>query len=176
MQQQPPPLPPLNPYAAPAARVQDFDDGAELELADRGLRLGAYLLDGLVVGAPIMLLAFGAALFAPRGGDEPNPLMLGGLGLLMFAFIIGVLAVNLVWLHRYGQTIAKRWLKIRIVRTDGSHCSLLRIIFARVVPISLLGAIPLLGWIFTLVDALLIFREDHRCLHDHFADTIVVKA
>jgi uncharacterized RDD family membrane protein YckC len=36
--------------------------------------------------------------------------------------------------------------------------------------------IPLIGWMFTLGDALLIFREDHRCLHDHFADTIVVKA
>jgi uncharacterized RDD family membrane protein YckC len=180
MPQQPPPLPPENPYAAPAARVQDIVEDGDYELADRGTRLGAAILDGLVAGGPVALVAFGAAIALPayqqsHAGD-PNYAMLGVLGLVVMVALLGVMVVNLVWLHRYGQTIAKRWLNIRIVRTDGSRCSLLRIVFARIVPIALLRMIPLIGWMFTLGDALLIFREDHRCLHDHFADTIVVRA
>jgi uncharacterized RDD family membrane protein YckC len=178
--QQPPPLPHVNPYAAPAARVEDVGAAAEYELADRGTRLGAAILDGLVVGGPVALVAIGAAIMLPAmqrsGGESDRMAMLGVIGLLVGAALIGVLALNLVWLHRYGQSIAKRWLGIRIVRTDGGRCSLLRIIFARWVPMIVLRAIPLLGWIFGLIDALLIFREDYRCLHDHFADTIVVKA
>ncbi|MEO5624517.1 MAG: RDD family protein, partial [Dokdonella sp.] len=109
------------------------------------------------------------------GGTQPNPLVLGLLGFAIFAAIIGVAVVNMVLLHRHGQTLAKRWLHIKIVRTDGSPCSLLRIIFARFLPLALLGAIPLIGKLISLTDSLLIFRQDYRCLHDHFADTIVVK-
>lgn len=180
MPQQPPPLPPDNPYAAPAARVQDIVEDGDHELADRGTRLGAAILDGLVAGGPIALVAIGAAIALPAyqqsRASDANYAVVGVLGLVVLAVLLGVMAVNLIWLHRYGQTIAKRWLNIKIVRTDGSRCSLLRIIFARIVPISVLRMIPLIGWMFTLGDALLIFREDHRCLHDHFADTIVVKA
>jgi uncharacterized RDD family membrane protein YckC len=40
--------------------------------------------------------------------------------------------------------------------------------------VSLLGAIPYVGWLVSLVDPLLIFGKDRRCLHDLIADTIVV--
>jgi len=39
-----------------------------------------------------------------------------------------------------------------------------------------LGLIPVIGYIFGLVDSLLIFGEPRQCLHDKFADTIVIKA
>lgn len=178
--QQPPPLPSVNPYAAPAARVQDVGNDEQLELADRGTRLGAAILDGLVMFGPIMVLSIGAAIALPayqKAADgKPDASVLGVIGLLLFALVMGVFIVNMVLLHRHGQTIAKRWLNIRIVRTDGSRCGLLRVIFARALPVGLLGAIPMIGWLISLLDSLLIFREDYRCLHDHFADTIVVKA
>ena len=85
------------------------------------------------------------------------------------------MVVNGVLLHKYGQTIAKRMFKIKIVRSDGSRCGLTRVIFARWLPVSLLGAIPYIGIIVSLVNPLLIFRDDYRCLHDHIADTVVVK-
>ncbi len=177
--QQPPPLPASNPYAAPTAHVQDVNDAGALELADRGARLGAAILDGLVVIGPMALLGIGAAILIPSQRNEtgePAYMMLGLIGFVAIVVIVGIAVVNLVWLHRYGQSIAKRWLKIRIVRSDGSRCSLLRIIFARVLPMGVLGAIPYIGNIVGLVDALFIFRSDYRCLHDHIADTIVVKA
>ena len=43
-------------------------------------------------------------------------------------------------------------------------------------PWGLLGLVPLIGWLFALADALLIFRDSRKCLHDNIADTIVVTA
>lgn len=38
----------FNPYEAPSAVIADLVDSAAVELADRGTRLGAKLLDGLI--------------------------------------------------------------------------------------------------------------------------------
>jgi len=58
------------------------------------------------------------------------------------------------------------------VHSDGSRASLGRIIVLRNVLNSLLGIIPLYGF----VDALLIFGDKRQCVHDKIADTIVIKA
>ena len=39
-----------------------------------------------------------------------------------------------------------------------------------------IALIPVVGWLYGLVDALMIFRDSRKCLHDNIADTIVVKA
>ncbi len=170
--------PPLNPYAAPTARVQEVVADDSLELAERVVRLGAYLLDAAVIAIPAILIAVlvPAMAGATSDGDTPGLGAGGTIVLTVFGlYALGVVVLNLIWLHRHGQTIGKRLLKVRIVRTNGERCSLLRIIFARYVPVGLLGAIPFIGWLFSLADPLLIFREDRRCLHDLIADTMVVK-
>lgn len=177
----PPPLgPPVNPYAAPAARVDDAPTGDELELADRGIRLVGKILDSIIIAIPVGLVAFVLALVAglsrANGGGSDQDFIFGVMAFLIGISLVGMLIWNFVWLHRYGQTIAKRLLKIRIVRSDGSRCGLLRVIFARWLPVTLLGAIPVLGYVAFFVDSLMIFRDDRRCLHDLIADTIVVKA
>lgn len=160
-----------NPYSAPGARLLEPAPQAQ-ELAERGTRLGASLLDGLFFVIAYIPLVAGAAMAGPDGN---------GMGTI-FGVVIGVAAVlalivwNCVLLHRDGQTLAKRVLGIRIVRSDGSRASLRRIFFARALPTGVLGAIPLIGPILSLVDALMIFRDSRRCLHDEIADTIVVKA
>jgi uncharacterized RDD family membrane protein YckC len=171
----PPPLPADNPYAAPLARVDDVMP-AELTLADRGTRLGAAILDGLaslIFVLPALVLI---PMMENNGGQEPNPVLVGTMVVLMVGGLIALLVVNLMWLHKYGQTIGKRILKIKVLRADGSRCALSRIVFARWLPVTLLGQVPLIGPIAGLVDALMIFREDRRCLHDLIADTIVVRA
>lgn len=176
MMEQPPPLPPVNPYAAPMARVSDIVDDQQLMLADRGTRLGAAIVDGLVLLFVPYVLGFAAlAQIKPDGGGglSSAATVLGSLAVVSFIAIIGY---NLVLLHRNGQTIAKKWLGIKVVRSDGSACALSRIVFARWLPITVLGVIPLLGPFVSLVDALLIFRSDYRCIHDHIADTVVVRA
>jgi uncharacterized RDD family membrane protein YckC len=172
----PPPLPPSNPYAAPVARVEDFQEG-QLVLADRAIRFVAKLVDGLVFGV-IAIVAIVAAIALPalEGNDQAQTAVGIACIVVGVAGFVSIVVYNLILLNRSGQTIGKRMLNIRILRSDGSHCELLRIIFARWLPVTLLGAIPLLGYIVQLVDPLMIFRSDQRCLHDLIADTIVVKA
>jgi uncharacterized RDD family membrane protein YckC len=42
-------------------------------------------------------------------------------------------------------------------------------------PMGILGAIPGLGALLSLVNVLMIFGQEQRCLHDLFANTIVVQ-
>ncbi|MEO8671222.1 MAG: RDD family protein [Tahibacter sp.] len=173
--QQPPPLPTVNPYAAPTARVVDIASD-ELVLADRGIRLLAVIVDGLVVAGPMMVMAIIAGIVAGASGTKNTDTVVGLLFGVMGLSALVVLVINFVLLHRHGQTIAKRWFGIKVVRGDGGRCGLMRIVFARWFPVALLGAIPLIGLLIKLTDSLMIFRDDFRCLHDLIADTIVVKA
>jgi uncharacterized RDD family membrane protein YckC len=158
-----------NPYAAPEARIVDQPPEGELILAERGTRLGAAFLDGLIFGVLYLpgLLLIGFA-------EDNKSMKLVGVILMVIA-ILGVLAYNCVLLHRNGQTIAKKMLGIKVVRCDGSRIGLGRIFALRFLPVTLLGAIPFVGGLVSLADALMIFGEERRCLHDQFADTIVIK-
>jgi uncharacterized RDD family membrane protein YckC len=169
----PPPLPPANPYAAPVARLAEADTG-EMVLADRGIRLVAAIVDSLVLAVPAIVVAVLGAQFLDNAADSDT--IFAVIGGVAFVSIGAGLVVNLVLLHRNGQTIAKRLFGIRIVRRDGGRCSVLRVVFMRWLPVTLLGMIPILGYAVSLLDALMIFGTEQRCLHDYIADTIVVKA
>jgi uncharacterized RDD family membrane protein YckC len=88
------------------------------------------------------------------------------MGFVAWAWITTLLVA------RYGQTMAKRLLEIRVVRSDGSKASLGRIFWLRNVVNGLISVIPL----YFFIDSLLIFGERRQCIHDLIADTIVVKA
>ena len=77
---------------------------------------------------------------------------------------------------RGSQSIAKKLLDIKVVRSDGSRASVSRIIWLRNSVIWLLSLVPLLGAVVALLDVLFIFGESRQCLHDKIADTIVIKA
>jgi len=161
-----------NVYAPNEVHVEDVHPEGEFELANRGTRFGAFLLDCLTGG----VIGFVAAIAVPgltRGAGEVVP----GIGLLFVAFLtLAILIVNCIFLHRNGQTIGKKLVNIKVVRSNGERTGLTRIFFVRYLPVALLGAIPYIGFLFTLTDNLLIFRESRKCLHDTIADTIVVKA
>jgi len=158
-----------NPYAAPEARIVDQLPQSDLVLAERGTRLGAVFLDGLIV-----VLVYLPGLLLISLADDNKTMKYVGIALMVIV-ILGLLAYNCVLLHRNGQTIAKKMLGIKVVRRDGSPVSLGRFFALRFLPVSLLGAIPLVGGLVSLTDALMIFGEERRCLHDQFADTIVIK-
>jgi uncharacterized RDD family membrane protein YckC len=115
-------------------------------------------------------LIFGGA-FSGIGTDRP-PTISPIAGLLAFAGFIVWVVFTIMYVARNGQTIAKKWLGIKVVRTDGSQASLGRIFWLRNVVNALLGIIPLYG----LIDVLLIFSDSRQCIHDKIADTIVVVA
>lgn len=109
-------------------------------------------------------------------GDSASKTRFIMVALLGVALTLGVLAWNLTWLYRYGQTIGKRIVKIKIVRSDGDRASLGRILGLRIILVTILESIPFLGGLFSLVNICFIFRDDRRCIHDLMADTVVVKA
>ena len=172
---QPPALPPMNPYAAPTARIADMRDDDLLVKSSRGARLGAVLLDGVIPGAVAIVFAVMLPAF---GSDVDGGLTMGG-GVLVTLFVLGLIAfaaMQLILLYRHGQTIGKKLVGIRIVRADGSRAGFARLLLLRSFVPGLIGAIPLLGPLFSLVDMLFIFGEEKRCVHDLIADTIVVDA
>ena len=165
----------VNPYAAPDARIADVAHGDIQAKSSRGARLGAVLLDSL----PIIVLAIVMAIALPatqRAGNDgistTGTVILIGMGLAVLVF--GV--YQLVMLHRHGQTLGKKLVGIKIVRNDGSRAGLGRICWLRYFVPGIIGAIPIVGPVFGLVDPLFIFGEEKRCLHDLIADTIVVDA
>ena len=56
----------------------------------------------------------------------------------------------------------------------GERVGLGRVFFLRMFFPGLVESIPLLGTLFFVVDALVIFGSDRQTIHDRFADTIVV--
>lgn len=172
--------PAANPYAAPAARVAQHADTGDLNKSSRGARLGAVLLDGLIASLcaiPLYIDIFRAAAQG-RGaaGVQDFGSMFGMGSFVSLVALLGLLAYNLLQLHRSGQTVAKKLVGVKIVRTDGTRASLGRIVGLRYVVPGAIGAIPLLGPLFSLIDPLFIFNEEKRCIHDMLADTIVVDA
>lgn len=156
-----------NPYAAPASTVDDFfDDDDDAILASRGSRLSAAMLDGLAWG--LIFVPFGAATVLTE--------VMVPLFIIAGVAALGLIGLNLTWLHRYGQTVGKRALKIRIVRFDGADADLARLIFLRSMLPGMIGAIPFVGGFFSIINILFIFRSDQRCIHDLLADTKVVIA
>jgi uncharacterized RDD family membrane protein YckC len=160
-----------DPYAAPAAPLaepapQDF------VLAERGTRLAAALIDGaLTLLIYVPLLAFIPMFSGARepGGAEVVA-VIGAVALVA----IGLIVWNCLWLHESGQTPGKRAMGIRIVCRDGSRATLGRLVGLRLFAMFLI--IMVFGVLSALVDKLLIFGDERRCLHDLIADTIVVQA
>lgn len=173
-----------NPYAAPTAVVRDLRDAGQIVLASRLSRLGAALLDSAIVVVPAIVAAIALPAYqdyaARASGSAPAPGGMGvGMSIFLVACLLGMVALGvyqLVLLYRHGQTLGKKIVGIRIVRPDGSRASFPRVLLLRYLVPTLVGAIPLVGPFFTLVDLLFIFGEERRCLHDRIADTIVVDA
>lgn len=172
----------FDPYRAPEAAVSDLAVVARgTELARRFSRLAAVVLDGLIYFGVMMVAFVPIFIFAgaAEAGAESQPISDPVLtALMLFAVVAGlaIFIINLYLLHRDGQTLGKKALGIRIVRTNDERASLGRIFGLRMLVPGLIGSVPLIGPIFSLADALFIFGEERRCIHDHFADTKVVIA
>ena len=159
-----------NPYAAPSAVVDDVAPAGEFELAGRGDRFLAVIVDGLTA-VPVYVPAF-FVYSANLNHQAPNMIAV----LFMFLYGLGLMITNLILVSRNAQTIGKKVMGIKVQRKDGSRATLGRIFWMRNVVNALPSFIPFAGSLYGLVDALFIFGEARRCVHDYIADTVVVKA
>ncbi|MBL8516411.1 MAG: RDD family protein [Betaproteobacteria bacterium] len=168
-----------NIYAPTEVRVDDVRVEGDIELASRWSRLGAAIVDTIIIGVPIWGLYFLLL-------DDPLNVtgkvaqswvseFFGSLAMFAVAFAFYA-AINWFPLQASGQTWGKKLLAIRIVRGDGSPVDAKRVLFIRYLPIQTVSMVPFIGTLVALVNAVMIFRESRKCLHDDIADTVVVKA
>ena len=133
---------------------------ADLLLADLGTRFAAALVDGFLTSLAIFGISF--AVFSPAALYTAPAI----------AFGLGIFGAELYLCATASQSVGKRLLKIRVVRLDGSRASVLRIVLLRnVIPQALGAAFS----VFAIIDAVFIFGDARRCLHDYLADTKVIK-
>jgi uncharacterized RDD family membrane protein YckC len=147
--------------------------------AERQKRFIAFLVDTAVCLVPMIVavpFVIGGAAMQGDGGDA-NPIammMMFGPMILALLFILVVSIYQFYLLATTGQTIGKRMQQIRIVCVDGTRADWVKTIILRSFVTNF--ASQFTGGLLGLVDPFFIFREDHRCVHDHIAGTVVVDA
>ena len=162
-----------NLYAPPEAEVET-PEYHPFNLAGRGARLGAAIIDGIVLSLifwPIVLsLGYWESIAAATLTVSDSATI------LLISIAVFLIAQGFLLATR-GQTIGKLLVGVRIVSvTDGKILPLPRLFLLRYLPIYVLSQVPLVGPIGNLVNVLFIFREDRRCVHDLIAGTRVVMA
>ncbi len=168
---------PYNPYAAPQSVTEPSTESGP-ELADRMARFAGALVDGLTmipVYVVVFMLAFRAGVDGGLVENEIlNQFVMGIIGLVLGA--VAYLVINGYLLAKRGQTVGKLVVGTRIVDSKTNQILPLGPLFLkRYLYIQLIALIPFVGGLIGLLDALLIFRENRRCLHDDFAGTKVIK-
>ncbi len=164
-------------YSPPSADLVGAEEDAAIEsnenLASRWARLGAVMLDSLVLGLPFVVFMYGTDYWDRAIKQEIT------VQEQFITFLIGLGAyfvVNGYLLAKRGQTIGKFTLGIKIVSSENSQLlPLWKLIFLRYLPESLIGYIPIVGLLLFTINALFIFRKDKRCIHDFIAGTKVIK-
>jgi uncharacterized RDD family membrane protein YckC len=176
--------------AAPGAAPDPEAPPSEAPLGSRWARLGAAIVDGLLM-IPAMVPfismmvrngeeARDAFMTASRDHDWSAVKALPGFttaAVVGGSLLLVLMVIQAVLLTLRGQTVGKILCGIRIVRfPSGSRVGFVRVWLVRSLVTGLLGKVPYVGSIFALVDILFIFSPNKRCLHDLLAGTKVVTA
>ena len=146
-------------------------------------RVGAQLIDGLIIGigALILFLPIGAALGVAGASDSDAGIGAAIVGLLFWVLcvtIIAVLYAPILMARTNGKTLGRMAMNIRVVKTNGEPITFGFAMLREVVVKSLvfgiagsftLGLAPLLDALWPLWD------EENRALHDFIVSTRVVK-
>lgn len=177
-----------NPYASPLDAGFPASDSPpsheRAELATRSQRLGGAIVDimiNLVAAIPLFsllilptfdtLIEELRSISSLKGGSLQETLVSTGISTAMFFVVHGYL------LTTRGQTIGKLLVGTRIVDQNTYELVPLgRLFVLRYLMMGGIRVIPGVGRLISLVNVLLIFRQDHKCLHDEFCGTIVVRA
>jgi len=165
--------------ASPATAVV----AADPNLGHRGLRLLAAFIDGFIESLcwlPTSQAVMRAMLEMMKAGRITPQDVMETFGAAIFRsvpYLVALVLVQATLLTLRGQTIGKIIVGLRIVRVpDGSPAGFLRAFLLRGFLPRCLRHVPLVGFLFWIVDNCFIFRDDRRCLHDLIAGTKVVKA
>lgn len=175
-----------NPYAAPSNDAPSVQATGPLRAARRKTRLAAAVIDLGLLGAVLFLgFVLACALLIARwlplinAGQSAHEVMDRSAGApIVYACTLPppllFHAYQCFLVARSGQSLGKRWLGLRIVRTNGEGAGFVHGVVMRSWLLNLIGLVPILGVLVTLADVLMIFWRDALCVHDVIADTRVV--
>jgi uncharacterized RDD family membrane protein YckC len=139
------------------------------------IRVGAMFIDGLILGAVAGVVVFVMALalmpILRRSAGAPDAAMMVAsamIGMACLLLLAGAACYEAILVSRWGATIGKRALGLRVVMQDGGGLSLGRAFgrhFAKI-----LSGIPLdFGFI------MVAFDQEKRGLHDYICGTRVIR-
>jgi len=214
----PPATPPLTPVTGPGGYADDeplhrssppplaagrdraelgseeqYEMAEQFELASRGARLGARIIDVLIVAFIVLLILVNFALILNVAGlvdfeDSETPegsevadFELGNFIILMLVVtgiwcVYGVYEVVLTAVK--GQTLGKMIVKIKVVRADsGSVPEGKQSVIRWIIPTATIVLLPVGGFFISLLVYIsLLWGSDRQGWHDKAAKTLVIKA
>jgi uncharacterized RDD family membrane protein YckC len=145
-------------------------------LAEPGQRLLARLIDTLVVGLPVALVARAALPEATHGARPAETATAVGVAVLYVLY-------DTVQLSLWGRTAGKRLAGIRVVSADGRgrvaipRAALRAAVFALPIAARPVPVLAVLAGLFWVANAALVLEPARRqALHDRLAVTSVVRA
>ena len=161
-----------DPYRPPEAELAESTPPPGGELASLSARFLGSFIDSVIGLIVIYALLFAAGIWDQVIAPTTSPIVpvqIAVIGLL------GFLTLHGYTLATRGQTLGKVVMKTRIVSVvNGEILPLWKVVALRYLPLTLVGVIPFVGSFAGLIDALFVFRQDRRCLHDFVAGTRVI--
>ncbi len=180
------PPPPTGPpaYGGPQAATgwATLGIGETVELAGPGRRLGARLIDAVIVGVGVFILlaigvmaALGLAEDDTATDEEAAAEVAALFGTAIAAAVIGILyEVTMIALK--GQTLGKMATGVKVVRSDNGLVPGWGKSVGRWIIPTVLAFIPFVGWLLSLLVYLsLLWDNARQGWHDKAAGTLVIK-
>jgi uncharacterized RDD family membrane protein YckC len=136
-----------------------------MDYAGFGIRVGAKILDGIIIAVPIYALIFAIRGFHPGAPPSASRMITSQLvglaiGLSYYTFFVG----------KFGATPGKMATKLLIVNADGSKVSYAKAVGRYFAAEYLSGCFTLfIGYLMVLWD------DERRALHDRICSTRVIK-
>ncbi|WP_304675152.1 RDD family protein [Neisseria polysaccharea] len=180
--------------------ASDNRNGQEIEvgIAGAGDRILAALLNQLFTFLILLVPFVGLIVFAVKnegrivGSEEIVGLLLGTTSFWVgLAGILAYTVIQIYYMSRDGQSLGKKIMRIRVLKTDGRNPGFVGTVLVREIAWSVLvaiiaaviglavgdngeNAINLLAFLANFV-LLFMVKRDRRTLYDILADTVVVK-
>ncbi|SUA17871.1 RDD family protein [Neisseria lactamica] len=180
--------------------ASDNRNGQEIEvgIAGAGDRILAALLNQLFTFLVLLVPFVGLIAFAVKnegrivGSEEIVGLLLGTTSFWVgLAGILAYTVIQIYYMSRDGQSLGKKIMRIRVLKTDGRNPGFVGTVLVREIAWSVLvaiiaaviglavgdngeNAINLLAFLANFV-LLFMVKRDRRTLYDILADTVVVK-
>lgn len=182
---QPPPAPGGQAYLNPQAMTgwANLGTGGTVELASPGARLGARIIDGviiivvaLVIFFVILAQAIGTASGDSTATDDEAAAFAVGIILATLALVAAGAIYEVTMIALKGQTLGKMATSVKVIRADNGLLPGWGKSIGRWIIPAVLGFVPFVGWLLSsLVYISLTWDRARQGWHDKAAATLVVK-